>query len=71
MRVKIFQGIGKDEIDDLERQVNRWLEHNDVQVRNIHCSAAGGLGMGDDSETFQTLIMTVCYDGDGRPEGKV
>ena len=71
MRVKIFQGFGRDEIDDLERRVNRWLaRHDNISVKNINCSAAGGLGMTDEGETFQTLIMTVCYDGgEGVEEG--
>ena len=48
MKVKIFQGLGRDEIDDLEGTINEWLAvlPDTTKVLSTESSAAGGLNEG-------------------------
>lgn len=63
MKVKIFQGIGRDEIDDLEGIINEWLRAlpDTTKVLATESSAAGGLSEGG-GEASQTLIVCVWYE---------
>ena len=64
MKVKIFQAFGKDEIDDLEGEINEWLngQSSEVEIKNTHAAVAGGIGQHGAGEYFQTLVVCVWYD---------
>ncbi len=55
MKVKVFQGFGKTGIDELETEINVWLEQlSRVRVVHTDIAAAG--------ERYQTLIACVWYE---------
>ena len=63
MKVKIFQAFGKDEIQNLENEINNWLASNQkIAVIRSDVAAAGGIGSRDGDEYYQTLIICVWYE---------
>ena len=64
MKVKIFQAFKKGEIDDLEGQINEWLDgqSSKVEIKNTHAAVAGGLGHLAMGDYYQTLVVCVWYE---------
>lgn len=63
MKVKIFQAFGKNEIDNLEKEINDWFRsHEDGSFELIDTTVTAA-GVGDESETYQTLIVCIWYEG--------
>ena len=63
MKVKIFQGLGKDQIQGLEHQINTWLKgDSSIKLHYTNTAAASIAAAGGSSETYQTLIVSVWYE---------
>jgi hypothetical protein len=63
MRVKIFQGVGKDQIQRLERDINDWLRSDSsISVDHTNTSAASVSEAGGSNETHQAFIVSVWYE---------
>ena len=63
MKIKIFQALGKTAIDELENQINEWLENQpgEIEIKNTQITATGISGSPTE-ELYQTLIVCVWYE---------
>jgi hypothetical protein len=62
MRVKIFQAFGKNEIEELEQEINDWLKDPSMKVHHTDSAAASVCQAGGSAEMYQTLIVSVWYE---------
>ncbi len=63
MQVKIFMDSGKAGVENVEKQVNRWLNENDGHVNVLNTQTAMcQVTDAPDSERWQCLAITIWYE---------
>jgi len=53
MKVKIFQAVGKEEIEGLEREINDWLKASNLKIHHTNTAAASVCEAGGSTEMYQ------------------
>jgi hypothetical protein len=62
MPIKIFQAGGKEAIEKMEAEINKWLARLAAQRAKHLSTAACSVKDSDSDEVFQHLILTFLYD---------